>query len=133
VPTATPEPKEEAPRPKATATPRSTGSSGGPLPIPAGDDGQLRSAAPEKTATPQKEPKEPVPTATPKSKASAVTTKPVATSNPTLKLTPTNSAAGGTGAAAGGGVGKLLTTIGLVGIAAGGSWGFYYFLKPQRD
>jgi hypothetical protein len=78
--------------------------------------------------------KEPVATSTPKTKASTSGTKPVATSNPALKLTPTNSAGGGSGpASSGGGFSKMLTTLGLVGIAAGGSWGFYYFLKPQRD
>jgi hypothetical protein len=49
-------------------------------------------------------------------------------------LTPTGGAAGGQGPQSNGPpVNKALTIAGLVVLAAGGSWGFYYFLKPPQD
>jgi hypothetical protein len=30
-------------------------------------------------------------------------------------------------------VNQILMVLGLIAVAAGGSWGFYYFLKPPKD
>ena len=47
---------------------------------------------------------------------------------------PTGSAAGGQGPEASKSwMSQGFMLFGLVAVAAGGSWGFYYFLKPPRD
>ena len=59
---------------------------------------------------------------------SGVTGKP----NPDLNLTPTGAAGGGTAPVALR-PNQTLMAAGLIVLAAGASWGFYYFVKPQHD
>ncbi len=50
-----------------------------------------------------------------------------------IKVAANGSAGGGQAPSKGGGLSQMLMIFGLAAVAAGGSWGFYYFLKPPKD
>jgi hypothetical protein len=88
-----------------------------------------RAPKPLPTERPERE------TPTPKPPRTVATPKRAPTdARPITNLTPTGSAAGGQGPdASRSAINQVLMLFGLVAVAAGGSWGFYYFLKPPKD
>jgi hypothetical protein len=114
-----------------------TGSSGAWRPAPAGSAPQPKPAQsapkPEASEKAAPEPPEAMPTRTPRAQASSRDRAPT-NARPISNLTPTGAAAGGPGPRSEGTqASKVLMLAGLVAVAAGGSWGFYYFLRPPKD
>jgi hypothetical protein len=107
-----------SPLPTVTSSPRETSvASGAVRAEPALDLSPSRAPAPTATSTPAQAPRPPV------ARQSS--------SRAPLVLTPGGQAGGGVSRNPDNEASKVLSVVGLLALATGGSWGFFYFLKPK--
>ncbi len=93
------------------------------------DKGPIATPTPDPPAAPI----EVVSTATPGAVLRPITTQHDITPQPPLNLTPAGVAQGGPASSSSGLPQGTLVTVGALLLAAGGSWGAYYFMKPPAD